>query len=107
MRVTTTPKRSSLAAVIFASILFDALSDMPGRAQVMLDMTVVTCGQYINAKPDRRDVIAAWMSGYVNAARGQKTVDITSFARNRMVVDKYCMSHKSEALMSAIQRNAL
>ena len=53
-----------------------------------------------------QDVLAAWMSGYFNAAKNQSMVDLSRFERNRKAVEKYCKTHKLETLMSAIQRNA-
>ena len=54
---------------------------------------------------DTKDVLAAWMSGYFNAAKNQSMVDLTRFERNRKAVETYCKKHKLETLMSAIQRN--
>jgi hypothetical protein len=50
-------------------------------------------------------VLAAWMSGYFNAAKNQSMVDLARFERNRKAVEIYCKKHKLETLMSAIQRN--
>ena len=56
---------------------------------------------------DTKDVLAAWMSGYFNAAKNQSMVDLARFERNRKAVETYCKKHKLETLMSAIQRNVL
>jgi len=78
----------------------------PAKAQVIVDLSLVTCGQYMGKDRDTQDVIAAWMSGYFNAAKNQSMVDLARFERNRKAVEKYCKTHKLETLMSAIQRNA-
>jgi hypothetical protein len=75
-------------------------------AQIALDVRFFTCGQFLASNPGRRDVITGWLSGYVNAERGQSTTDITAFERNRRTIEQYCDGHKEEALMSAIQRIA-
>ena len=79
---------------------------IPAKAQVIVDLSLVTCGQYMGKDRDTQDVIAAWMSGYFNAAKNQSMVDLSRFERNRKAVEKYCKTHKLETLMSAIQRNA-
>lgn len=71
-------------------------------AQVTIDTQLFTCRQYLDQDLQDREVIAGWMSGYINAAKGQNTVDIRDFERNRALVDRYCSSHKLEALMNAI-----
>lgn len=102
MRIRINP----LPPLFLACILVFGARTWSASAQVMLYMSMVTCGQYLNSDPERRDEIAAWMSGYINAARGQNTVDIGRFELNRKLIDKYCAKHGSEALMSAIQGNA-
>ena len=79
---------------------------IPAKGQVIVDLSLVTCGQYMGKDRDTQDVIAAWMSGYYNAAKNQGMVDLSRFERNRKAVEKYCKTHKLETLMSAIQRNA-
>jgi hypothetical protein len=74
--------------------------------QIALDVRFFTCGQFLGSNRGRRDIIAGWLSGYVNAERGQSTVDITAFERNRNTIEQYCDGHKEEALMSAVQRIA-
>lgn len=93
------------ATIAACALPLAALSN-PANAQVVLDLTMITCGQYMEQSRDNQDVLAAWMSGYFNAARNQSMVDLARFERNRKVVEKYCRSHKPETLMSAIQRNA-
>jgi len=83
-----------------------AALSIPAKAQVIVDLSLVTCGQYLGKDRDTQDVIAAWMSGYFNAAKNQSMVDLARFERNRKAVEKYCKTHKLETLMSAIQRNA-
>jgi hypothetical protein len=52
-----------------ACVLSLAALTIPVKAQVIVDLSVVTCGQYMSKDRDTQDVIAAWMSGYYNAAK--------------------------------------
>jgi acid stress chaperone HdeB len=76
-------------------------------AQVLLDMSLLKCKDYLEAPADRQELIAAWMSGYFNASRNQPTVDLSRFAANKNRVEKYCKRRKNENLMNAIQKAAL
>jgi len=46
-----------------ACVLSLAALTIPVKAQVIVDLSVVTCGQYMSKDRDTQDVIAAWMSG--------------------------------------------
>ena len=92
--------------MIGACALSLAALSIPAKAQVIVDLSLVTCGQYMGKDRDTQDVLAAWMSGYFNAAKNQSMVDLSRFERNRKAVEKYCKTHKLETLMSAIQRNS-
>lgn len=100
-----TSKKLYLAAVA-ACVSLPAAYAIAARAQVAIDLSVVTCGQYTGKDRDTQDVLAAWMSGYFNAAKNQSKLDLARFERNRKAVETYCKKHKLETLMSAIQRNA-
>ena len=92
--------------MIGACALSLAALSIPAKAQVVVDLSLVICGQYMGKDRDTQDVLAAWMSGYFNAAKNQSMVDLSRFERNRKAVEKYCKTHKLETLMSAIQRNS-
>ena len=91
--------------IIGACALSFAAVSSPAKTQVILDLSVITCS-HMGKDRDTQDVLAAWMSGYFNAAKNQSMVDLSRFERNRKAVEKYCKTHKLETLMSAIQRNA-
>src|SRR5690349_11933323 len=90
------------ASVIVASAVFVA----DAKAQVVLDMTMLTCKQYLEADKARQDLIAAWMSGYYSAARSNPVFNASLFQQNRNKVTAHCKRARGETLMSAIQRNA-
>ena len=69
-------------------------------------MSALKCKDYMEAPPERQELIAAWMSGYFNAARDMPTVDFGRFATNKKLVEKYCKPRKNENLMKAIKKVA-
>ncbi|UFX47019.1 HdeA family protein [Bradyrhizobium sp. 41S5] len=76
----------------------------PARAQVVLDMSLITCKQLLEADLDRQVLIGSWMGGYFSASKNLNMLDFRYVERNRKVVGNYCKSHKSETVMSAMQR---
>lgn len=92
--------------IILAFAVLVATFTQPARAQVIIDMSLITCQQYMVADPDRQQLIASWMSGYFSASKNLYMLDFQYVDYNTKVVGAYCKKHKSETLMSAIQKNA-
>lgn len=94
-----------LKALFAAAALCTAVT-APAGAQVVIDMTQITCGEFLKAAPDRQAVVAAWMSGYFSASKNIDMVDLRYVERNTKVVGGYCEKHRNDTLMSAIAKNA-
>ena len=90
-----------------AAIGLVALSaGVPARAQVILDMSLITCEQYLGYDAARQEMVASWMSGgYFNASINQPVVSLERFEYNKRVVTDYCREHRRETLMSAIRQS--
>ena len=80
--VMPTSKKTSCLATVAACVSLLVVPAIPAKAQVVIDLSVVTCGQYMDKDRDTKDVLAAWMSGYFNAAKNQSMVDL---ARSELV----------------------
>lgn len=78
----------------------------PPGAQVKIDMSLITCKQYLAGDAKAQQMIAYWMSGYFRASRNQPVFDFQRFANNKRTVGNYCKKRGGETLMSAIQKNA-
>ena len=83
------------------------MQPLVGRTQVMIDMSKVTCADYLAMPPDKARTFSAWMSGYFNAARNMPMVDLKRFATNKRLVEKYCRGHKRDNLMEVIRKIAI
>jgi hypothetical protein len=75
-------------------------------SQVKIDMSLLTCKQYLGSAPEQQEFIAYWMNGYFRAARNQPVFEFQRFAKNRTTIGNYCKKRGGETLMSAIQKNA-
>jgi acid stress chaperone HdeB len=93
--------------IIFTSMLLVTLA-LPARAQVIVDMSLITCQQYFDAPPNQQNLIAWWMRGYYSATKNLSTIDFRYIDYNTKVVTAYCKKkqNRNETLMSAIQKNA-
>ena len=78
----------------------------PAPGQVRVDMSLISCRQYLGSDAERQEMIASWMSGYFRASRNQPIFDFQKFATNKKIIANYCKKHGAETLMSAIQQNA-
>ena len=91
-------------AIIIATAIFVLSAAPSARAQVILDMSLITCQQYLGYDPERQEMVASWMSGYFNASINQPVVSFERFEYNKKTVGDYCRSHGYETLMSAIRQ---
>ena len=78
----------------------------PNRAVAKVEMTEITCRQFIDYSFDKSEAIGAWMSGYWNAARNIDTLDIARYKANSKRVSDYCKRHQRATLMATIQKVA-
>ena len=78
----------------------------PPGGQVKVDMSLITCKQYLGSDAGRQRMIAYWMSSYLRASRNQPVFDFQRFANNKRAVGNYCKKRGGETLMSAIQKSA-
>jgi acid stress chaperone HdeB len=72
------------------ALSFSAAAVLPAHAQVTVEMTKITCEQYILfAMGDPKD-IAMWMTGYYSAKRNNTTFDLQEFREASKKVMDYC-----------------
>jgi acid stress chaperone HdeB len=92
--------------VFIVAITLLGASVLPVTAQVRLEMTRITCKQWLDAAWDQQNFMQYWMSGYYNSSRNNSELDFSRLKRNTAKVTTYCKKHRSETLASAIQKNA-
>lgn len=79
---------------------------LPGAAsaQVSIDMSQVTCGQYLSLPPDDARLFSAWMSGWFSQKRGYGSISLENHATNVANMVKWCGMHKNAKVMSALEQ---
>ena len=91
------------AIAIIGVLFFTSLA--PARAQVVIDLSLITCKQLLESDAERQTLIKSWMSGYFSAAKNLSVLDFNYAKRNAKVVGDYCRTHKADTVMNAMQKN--
>lgn len=90
--------------IVVAALL--SVTSLPAAAQVRLEMSQITCKDYLGYSQESRDFIRFWMSGYYNAAASSSVLNYDRMQSNSARVMTYCKTHKSETMPTAIQKVA-
>lgn len=76
----------------------------PAKAQVVLDLSQITCGQYLDAAKDDQAFIASWLSGYFHAEFNNASLDLRAAKHNYEIIKRHCEAHKKEPVMTTIKK---
>ncbi len=91
--------------ILASSIMLLLIPTAQASAQVVIDLSVITCKQLLQSDAVRQSLISAWMSGYFSATKNLNELDVRYVKRNAKVVGNYCKTHKSDTVMNAMQKN--
>ena len=97
-------KRSRIRNFCWCLVVGGLLLPSIGQAQVMVQMPLVTCAQYLAMPPEQSSVFAAWMSGWYNQKMGYTYINLQAYARNVANVQAWCASNPGELVMTGLQR---
>jgi len=76
-------------------VIFALAASRSAQAQVTVDVTKVNCDQFVHHKISEPRLIAAWLSGYYNAKRNNRVIDLQSLEENMSKVTNYCSDEKN------------
>ena len=85
-------------------ILVGIAAPVTTQAQIAVDMSRLTCGQYLAMSPDQSRIYAAWMSGWFNQKMGTTYVNLEAYARNVENVKAWCGTNPGELVMTGLER---
>ena len=74
------------------------------QAQVTIDISKITCEQFIGYKVINPHDIAMWLSGYYNAQRGNTIIDTQILATQTSTLLDYCLQNPKVPVMQAIDK---
>jgi hypothetical protein len=89
-----------MTRLILASCLI--LATGAAQAQVMLDVSKITCDQYTGYKITNPQNIAIWLSGYYNGKRNNAILDTQGFAAQAKKLQDYCIVNPKVLVMQAV-----
>ena len=93
-----------MKALVYSLALAGAVIPSLAQAQVKIDMTLVTCAQYLAMPPEQAANFAAWMSGWFNQKQGYVWINMQAYERNVTNVRAYCAANPADTVMAALQR---
>jgi acid stress chaperone HdeB len=73
------------------------------QAQVTIDMSKITCEQFLQNKVAHTRTIAIWLNGFHAGKQNNPVVDSQALERNAERVSRYCGSNRKVALMQAVE----
>jgi acid stress chaperone HdeB len=76
------------------------------EAQVSIDVSKITCDQFVHNKIGPPRTLAAWLSGFYNGKRNSPIVDTQNFEENLSKLENFCYRQENFKLpvMQAIER---
>jgi len=92
-------KTSKLVA---SGLLIVLLSTASTRAQVTIDVSKITCDQFMLYKLTDPRNIAIWLSGYYNGKRDNTLIDTQVFTDNYNKLRTHCIRNPSRTVMQAV-----
>jgi acid stress chaperone HdeB len=73
------------------------------QAQVSLDVSKITCEQFVLRKITDPDKIAIWLSGYHNAKRGNTIIDTQALEEGANKLREFCRNNFPVTVMQAVE----
>jgi acid stress chaperone HdeB len=72
-------------------------------AQVMVDLSKMTCDQFVKYKVADPKLISAWLNGYFHGKRGDLMVDTQKLDADADAVEKFCFKNHEALLMQSVE----
>ena len=83
---------------VFVSLLLC----VDAEAQVVVDVSKITCNQFATYKIENPESIAIWLDGYYHGTRQDMKVDIQTLIADTKKVENYCLSKPDVMLIQAV-----
>jgi len=72
-------------------------------AQVSIDVSKITCNQFVLDQVTDFRTLTAWLDGFYSGKRNNTVVDTSALQRNANKVEEYCRTHRDMLLMQAVE----
>jgi len=88
--------------LLIAALLLSLIQT--ARAQVTVDVSKITCDQFVLFKIADPKNIAIWLSGYVHGRNNSTVVEPQTFDINMDRLKDYCLSNPKSVVMDGVQQ---
>lgn len=88
---------------IVCALCFCLASASGAGAQINIDVSRITCLQFLHDTITVPDNIAYWLGGYYDGRLGNTEFDVNVLKHNVAKLEDYCESHKDVTVMTAVE----
>jgi HdeA/HdeB family len=88
--------------LLLTSALF-VFVHIPAQAQVTVDVSKITCEQYLKDEITFSQNVVMWLSGYYNGKRNNTIIERTALKKDEAKVNQYCYQHRETTVMDAVK----
>jgi acid stress chaperone HdeB len=85
-------------------VVLAVVATSAGHAQVTMDISKITCEQYVLFKVADPQHIAIWLSGYYNGKRNNMVIDVGQLKSNAEKVLRYCEANFKGTVVEAVEK---
>jgi acid stress chaperone HdeB len=90
------------SSFIVLGMLISIVTVLPAKAQITLDVSKITCRQFLLGKVGASTrSVANWLSGYYNGKRDNTVIEVGSMRKNERELERYCRQHSEMNVMDA------
>jgi acid stress chaperone HdeB len=86
--------------LLLTSALF-VFVQSPAQAQATLDISKITCQEYLTDTYTFSQYVVMWLSGYYNGKRNNTIIEPDAVKKNEDKVNLYCYEHRDATVMDA------
>jgi acid stress chaperone HdeB len=90
-----------LSVILFAA--FVGLSSAPAHA-VVLDLSTMTCKQFIEGGDDEIKMVLTWMDGWYKGDEDEAIIDTEVFVANAKKFGTFCAANPSISIVNAAEK---
>lgn len=90
----------------FAAVLLTAAAVViaaPAQA-VVLDLSTMSCKQFIESGPDEIKMVLTWMDGWYKGDSDDAIIDTEVFVENAKKFGTYCASHPTVSIVTVAEK---
>jgi acid stress chaperone HdeB len=90
------------SSFIMLGMLISIVAVPPAKAQMTLDVSKITCRQFLLGKVGASTrSVANWLSGYYNGKRDNTVIEVGSMRKNERELERYCRKNPEMNAMDA------